>query len=213
MYWTLTNAATNLKRRAHRRKKRGRLRFPALWLMTDEDRLPNPAIALAHLPRGAGLILRHYNAAGRVAIATQLSRLCRHRGVMLLIAGDWRLASHVGAAGVHLAEHAARAGLPAGGRLWRRENCKLLTVAAHGNKGLRRAVELHATAAILAPIFKTASHPGRAPLGLTRAAALIRQTAVPVVALGGINTSTIRGLRHSGCAGVAGIGLALPPNA
>ncbi len=212
MHWTLANAAANLKRRAKKRERPRGLPLPALWLVTDESRLPDPMAALAQLPRGAGLILRHYGVADRTLLAKRLAAACRRRGVALLIAGDWRLAASVGAAGVHLGEHAARRGLSSGGSLWLRLSRKLLTVAAHGPRGLRRAVQLNAAAAVLAPIFKTASHPSRIPLGIARAAALVRKTSVPVLALGGVTASTIKGLQHSGCAGVAGIGFAYPPN-
>lgn len=212
MNFKLTNAAANLKRCAKSKSKERRL--PAIWLMSDAQRLPEPAAALALLPRGAGLILRHYEVANRAAMAKRLSILCRRRGIALMIAGDWRLAASVGAAGLHLAEHMARLGPPPGARLWRRRvhkynNTKFLTVAAHGGASLRRAQALHASAAILAPVFATASHPGRAPLGALRTAALVRQTKGPVLALGGITTATIGRLCASGCVGVAGISFAV----
>lgn len=212
MHPTLTNAAANLKRRANIRDQAGSGRLPALWLVTDERRLADPESALARLPRGSGLILRHYGAGDRLGLASRLAVACRRRGVVLLIADDWRLAARVGAAGVHLPEHAARRGLAAGGRLWRRGFRKLLTVAAHGAAGLRRAARLRATAAVLAPIFKTASHPERAPLGAIRTAALTRRASVPVLALGGVTAKTIQCLAHSGCAGVAGISMVLEAN-
>jgi len=205
---TLTKAAANLKRRAHRRLNLLRM-LPSLWLMSDETRLPDPALALASLPRGAALILRHYGAADREALARRLASLCRQRGIALVVAGDWRLAAKVGAAGVHLPEHLARAGLPPGGRLWLRDTRRLLTMAAHGGAGLRRAQRLKASAVLLAPTFATASHPGREALGATRSAGMIRKVRVPVLALGGITPATINALRNSGCAGVAGIGFAL----
>jgi thiamine-phosphate pyrophosphorylase len=201
---TLTKAAANLKRRA---QKRGGKELPAAWLMTDDKRLPDPASALAALPRGSAVILRHYDAPGRAQLARKLAAACRRRGLMLLIAGDWRLAAAVGAAGVHLPEHQARRGLAPGGRLWCR--ARLLTAAAHGHRALRRAEALGAAAAILAPIFKTASHPGRASLGTARAAALIRTAGIPVIALGGVTAATVNGLRATGCAGIAGVGFAV----
>src|SRR4051812_18344269 len=121
---TLAKAAANLKRRAVRRAHQP---MPAVWLMSDATRLPDPAAALSGLPRGAGVILRHYGAADRAGLADRLARLCRARGLVLVIAGDWRLAARVGAMGVHLAEHAARRGPTPGARLWRRAKARLLT--------------------------------------------------------------------------------------
>ena len=205
----LTKAAANLKRRAAKPERRKAL--PSLWLLTDEKRLPDPAAVVASLPRGAALVLRHYGVANRDTWALRLAALCRRRGVALIIAGDWQLAAKVGAAGVHLPEHAARRGLPPGGRLWLRSSKGLLTMAAHSAAGLRRAQYMKATAAMLAPIFATASHPGRAALGAVRTAALVRAVRLPVIALGGITPATITALRDSGCAGVAGIGFAFVP--
>lgn len=202
---TLANAAANLKRHSSRRHNP----LPTLWLMTDEHRLPNPKSVLATLPRGTGLILRHYGAPDRAVLARELAAACRCRGIILVIAGDWRLAADVGAAGLHLAESLTRQGPPAGARLWQRRSRRLLTVAAHGSCGLRRAAAVGASAALLSPIFPTVSHPKRSPLGVMRAAGMIRRSPLAVIALGGVTRQTVRRLRGSGFAGIAGIGFAL----
>ena len=200
---TLSKAAINLKRRA--RKK-----TPALWLMSDETRLRDPGAAVAALPRGSAVVLRHSGAGNRQDLAMRLAVLCRQRGLILMIAGDWRLAARVGAAGLHLGEQAARRGLSPGARLWRRRGRLLLTVAAHSEEGARRARALDASAIMLSPVFVTASHPERRPLKHTRLAAIARNTAVPVIALGGITAANVARLSQSGCAGIAGIGFAIP---
>ena len=202
---TLSKAAANLKRRARQSTKA----LPAIWLMSDEARLPDPEKALAALPRGSAVILRHYGAPDRTALAKRLAAQCRKHGLVLVIAGDWRLAAQVNAAGLHLAEHAAQRGPAAGARLWRRHKQRLLTIAAHGDASARRAQILKASAMLLSPVFTTPSHPDRRPLGHTRIAALTRAAAVPVIALGGVMASNIGRLRHSGCAGIAGIGFAV----
>jgi thiamine-phosphate pyrophosphorylase len=200
---TLANAARLLKRRA----RRANPAMPTLWMVTDERRLADPTVAISALPRGSGVILRHYGVPNRAAIAKRLAGLCRRRGIVLLIAGDWRLAATVGAAGLHLAEHAARLGLAPGGRLWVRG--RVLTMAAHGGPGITVAARRGATAAVLAPVFTTASHPGREALGRLRTRCLVRRARIPVIALGGINARTVNALKHSGCAGIAGVGFAL----
>lgn len=201
---TLSKAAANLKRRA-----RGAAVLPYIWLMSDEKRLADPVSAAATLPRGAAVILRHYTTPDRTALAERLAQICRRRGLKLFIAGDWRLAAAVDAAGLHLAEHAARRGPEAGARLWLKR--KWLTLAAHGPESLRRAQCFDAAAVLLSPMFTTASHPDRPPLGPVRVAAMARAARTPVMALGGITARNINRLRHSGCAGIAGIGFALMP--
>ncbi len=199
---TLANAASKLKRRGRNH------RLPALWLMTDPDRAPDPAAQVARLPRGAVVVLRHYGHPEKVSIARLLARLCRARGLILVVAGDWRLAAQVGASGIHLPEHMARHGLSAGGRLWRRAGRRLLTIAAHGEVGLRRASALKASAAVLAPVFPTRSHQSQVALGPRRFGMITRTARVPVIALGGVNEKTMPALMTSGCAGIAGIGFA-----
>src|SRR5206468_2169139 len=105
-------------------------RLPPLLLLTDARRLTDPLPAAARLPRGAGVVLRHYGEPGRAALAARLARLARARGLKLIVAGDLALARAVGAHGLHLPERAPR---PPGAR----PRGFLLTVAAHSLPALR----------------------------------------------------------------------------
>lgn len=179
-----------------------------MWFLTDEMRTQDVAAVVRTLPRGAGVILRHYDAPNRATLARTLALLCRARGLTFVVAADWRLAASVGADGLHLPEYTARAGLSSGARIWRRQRRGLLTVAAHGPRGLARAFALAADAALLSPVFPTRSHPGRAALGLTRAAGLVRSARVDVLALGGMTPLHMAHVGAAGFAGLAGIGFA-----
>ncbi len=184
-------------------------RLPPLLMLTDDVRLPDPLAAAARLPAGAAVVLRHYGrpAPERRALGRALAALCRRRRLRLLVAADWRLAAAVGADGLHLPEGLARGGAGLAAALaWRRQGGRLLTVAAHGAAGLTRARRLGADAALLSPVFATASHPGARPLGPVRFAALCRAAGLPVYALGGVAAATAPRLRGSGAAGVAAIG-------
>jgi thiamine-phosphate pyrophosphorylase len=174
-------------------------RLPPLILMTDAERLADPAEAVQALPRGNAVILRHYGDPGRAALARALARLCRFRGLIFLVASDPLLAAAVQADGLHLPEHLV-------GRLgWRRRRPGwLITAAAHSAAGLRAAAEAGVDAAILAPVFASPSRPGRA-LGPLRFAALAGASALPVYALGGVTAPEVRRLVGSGAAGVAGV--------
>jgi thiamine-phosphate pyrophosphorylase len=188
--------------------------LPLLILVTDEARLPDPAAAIRRLPPGAAVILRHYGAPDRAALARRLAALCRQRGVRLLIAGDWRLAIAVGADGVHLPEAAARRGPAAWGRGGPRRPGFLITAAAHSPAALERAARAGADAALLSPVFPTASHPGATGIGVVRFAAWCRKAPLPVYALGGIDRRTARRLAGAGAAGFAFLGaLAAAPRA
>jgi len=174
--------------------------LPALWLVTDTLRLPDPVAAAARLPRGAGVLFRHYDHPARAALAGRLAALCRHRGLVFLVAGDARLATQVRAAGLHLPE--ARMKEATGGAA---RGCGLTTAAAHSRAALSRAAALGLDAVFLSPVFATRSHPGRAGLGAAGFARLARGARLPVYALGGITPANAHALTASGAAGVAAI--------
>lgn len=187
------------------RRLNSRSRLPPLILVTDAARLPDPLAVAARLPAGCAVLLRHYEDAGRLALGRRLARLCRARRLPLLVAGDVGLAAALRADGVHLPEGLARSGAAAA-RLWARRRGGLLTAAAHSRAALRRAGTLGADAALLSPVFPTASHPGAPTLGPRRFARLARGARLPVYALGGVTAARLAALRHSGAAGIATVG-------
>ena len=199
MAGTLAEAAAGLKRAAGSP-------LPALVLMTDSARLADPLPAAHALPAGSAVILRHYGAPDREALARRLAALAHRRGLRLLVGGDPALARRVGAAGVHLP---ARAAARARSVRWRAE--WLVTAAAHSPAALGKAAAAGADAALLSPVFATASHPDTRPLGPHRFAALARASALPVYALGGIAPARTRLLQGSGAVGIAAIGGLVPP--
>ncbi|MGE5503331.1 MAG: thiamine phosphate synthase [Actinomycetota bacterium] len=184
----------------------GKRRLPPLLLVTDATRLPDPMAAAARLPPGSGVVLRHYDAADRPQLARRLAAVARQRRLALLVAGDWRLAAAVGAAGLHLPEGLARHGVLAPLLGWVRRRGALLSIAAHSPAALARARRLGAAGAVLSPVFATRSHPGAPVIGPLRFSAWIRRAGLPVHALGGIGTATAARLKHSGAAGLAAIG-------
>ena len=181
---------------AYARHRRSPL--PLLWLFTDARRLPDPRPAVSRLPRGmAGVVLRHDGEPGRAALGRDLARLCRARRLVLVVAGDTRLAAALHA-GVHLR----------GGR-WpgpRRRRGTLVTSSAHGFADLRRARAAGAGLVFLSPVFPTLSHPEARVLGPVRWSHLALASPVPVAALGGVDGSNLRRLAMPVCRGVGAIG-------
>jgi len=175
----------------------------ALVAVTDEARGGDPLALAARLPKGSMLIFRHYGIKDRAALALKLAVLCREKHLKLMVAGDLVLAMKA-RAGLHLPDGMAKLASPRI-RLWQRRGGSL-TAAAHGRPGLRRAAELGAVAALLSPVFATRSHPGAKPLGSYAVRRLAREAKLPVVALGGIDRTSILGLKSAPIAGVAALG-------
>lgn len=155
--------------------------MPERFLFTDERLGDALWAAVAALPRGSAVVLRDYTRADRAALAMRLRRLTRRHGLLLLVAGDARLARRVGADGVHRPAHGLK-GRPFGVR----------TAAAHGRRELVAARRFKAALAFLSPVFATASHPGAPALGRVRFGLAARGARVRVAALGGMKSWRFR---------------------
>jgi thiamine-phosphate pyrophosphorylase len=175
--------------------------LPALVLMTDEKRLPDPLAAARALPKGSAVVVRHTKPRARAKLASDLSGIARECGLILLVAGDAELADDVDANGLHLSEACLQEAAH-----WRTRHPQwLITVAAHSAQALRHAGLAGAHAAFLAPVFPTTSHPTRSALGPCRFVTLARAAALPVYALGGITAANVGRLAHARAAGIAAV--------
>ncbi|WP_076068971.1 thiamine phosphate synthase [Sphingomonas montana] len=163
---------------------------PTLWLMTDPRMGEALWPALARLPRGAGVIFRHYGVPGRRALYDRVRRIARARGLVLVLAGTPRQAIGWRADGVH--------GVKVG-------PARLRTVGAHDRAEVMRAARLGADCVLVSPVFATRSHVGGAALGRVRFGMLARGARMPVIALGGVGARAARGLAALGARGWAGI--------
>jgi thiamine-phosphate pyrophosphorylase len=175
---------------------------PRLWLFTDATRLQDPLPAASRLPRGrAGVVFRYGGAPDRLALGQELARICRERRLVLVVAGDTRLAAQLGA-GVHLR----------GGR-WpdSRRSKGFVTSSAHDTAELRRAHRAGARLVFLSPAFPTKSHPGASGLGPARwgLTARRRPAGLALAALGGVDGRRVLRLPRA-CSGVGAIGALAP---
>lgn len=170
---------------------RRRYPLPRIWLMTDERIGDALWDALERLPRGSGVVFRHYALApaARRALFARVAAVARRRRLMLVRAGARPLGR--AEAGVHGAGRASRPGLR--------------TRPAHSRREAVVAIRAGAGALFVSPVFATRSHPGARPLGRLRFGLLIRGLGVPVIALGGIDSKRARGLRGLGIHGWAAI--------
>lgn len=167
-------------RRATPAQARNGLALPRALFVTDPSRTGDIAGIASRLPRGFGLIWRHFGAPDRHATGRKLARICRQRGVILLVSADPALAARIGAAGVHWPEAMLKGA--------RRRHVHLIeTASAHSAGAIHRAHRLGVDAAILSPVFPSRSPSAGKPLGPLRFRQLVRAARIPVYALGGLN--------------------------
>jgi len=171
--------------------------LPALWLISDAR---NDAVlegAIAALPRGSGLIYRHYHLPPRERLARfrALRQAARARGHVVVLADSALTAQAWGADGIYGAPRA----------LWPRRAGLLHLATAHDLAELGLAARLGADAALLSPVFATRSHPGGGTLGPVRFRLLARQARLPVIALGGMTRHQARALRWQRWAAIDGL--------
>lgn len=172
---------------------------PRLWLLTDRRNDAGLEAAIARLPRGSGIIFRHYHLEGpaRRARFAALARLARRKGHRIVLAGDIRTARRWGADGAY--------GPP--GRMARRPGL-LRLATAHGLGELGEARRAGADAVLLSPVFPTRSHPGAEALGPVRFRLLALHAAMPVIALGGMAPAAARRLAWPRWAAIDSLGMA-----
>jgi len=176
--------------------------LPALILLTDDERLPDPLASAAALPRGSAVILRSRSDAKRYALAAPLREVAWQNDLFFLVADDPQLAMKVQANGVHLPEK--RAHETAHWRALRPD--WLITCAAHSERDVLHAKTFGANAVLLSPVFATKSHPNRAPLTQIRLRFIAANVSIPIYALGGIDAHNVARLQGAPLAGIAAIG-------
>jgi thiamine-phosphate pyrophosphorylase len=172
--------------------------LPALLFFTDPARTPDPEAVAARLPRGAGVVYRHFGAPDGEAQARRLLAIARERGLKLLVGQDAALARRIGADGVHLPERLAHraAALKRANPRW------IVTSAAHSLAAARAS---QADAVVLSVAFPSRSPSAGAALGPIRLAARVRAAGRPAYALGGVNMKTARRLSDAGLVGLAAV--------
>lgn len=152
--------------------------LPRLWLMTDERMGEALLDTLRRLPRGSGVVFRHYSLgrAERQDLFDKVERIARARRLMLLIGGQ---------------DHGRKRGA--------------ITAPVHSIPERITAERNGARLIFVSPVFATASHPNAKPLGRLGLGRIMRGSQVPVIALGGMDAKRARSLAIMGIHGWAGI--------
>lgn len=180
------------------------LALPATYAITHAAEIGVPAqLAQVDAALAQGVKLIQVREAGltpevRQSFARQAVQRAHAYGARVLINGDQDLARSVGADGVHL---------PAAQLLAAAVRPDLPWVAAsvHNEEELAKAEALGLDFVVLGSVQATASHPAAQPLGWPAFEQLIRETALPVYALGGLGLDDLAQAQQAGAQGVAGI--------
>jgi len=165
--------------------------LPTIWLISDARNDALLEAVLRRMPRGGGLIYRHYHLppGERRARFCALARIAWARGIRVVLAGDMARARAWGADGAYGAAGVIGPGGP---------GLRLATV--HSLRDIRRAGR--ADAVLLSPVYPTRSHPGGKVLGPLRFRLIAARSHVPVIALGGMDATRGRGLRWAAIDGL-----------
>jgi thiamine-phosphate pyrophosphorylase len=152
--------------------------LPRIWIVSDAR---NDAVlerALLRLPRGSGLVFRHYHLAAqeRRKRFASLKRIARRSQHLVALSAHPTTARRWGA-------DAAYGPL----RLLAQGPAVLRLITAHSMREIAQARRARANAVLLSPAFPTRSHPGAKVLGPLRFRLLAKCAGVPVIALGGMN--------------------------
>jgi thiamine-phosphate pyrophosphorylase len=188
--------------------KRKRIIHPVDWgfyLVTDSRLLGDRAllqIVSAAVDGGAKVVqYRDKDASTRCMVETAwaMVRLCREKGVCLLVNDRVDVALAVDADGVHVGQEDMPAGLAR--RLIGPD--RLLGVSVHDTAEINQAERDGADYVSLSPIFATPTKPDhQEPLGLDGIRRLAAASRLPVVAIGGIHRNNAAQVIRAGAVGI-----------
>lgn len=192
------------------RPVRARLACGPRWLITPEPeasnceawlsrwlpalRLPEPPDLISVRTKSLGETERAHFAAQALAAARRVSST-----VILLRHTDHPISELHGFDGAHFSQSAARACTQ------RRPAAQLLAISTHDSDELDHAERIGADLVCLGPVHSTASHPEATPMGWPAFAALTRNRALPVYALGGVAIDQLPLAQQQGAHGIAAI--------
>ena len=183
------------------------IRLPSTYLITGTD----PSRRRSFLARLESALLTGHRLVqlrapqlpdrAYLALARDAQTLCHRHGARLLVNASPQLAARVGADGVHLNSRRLMAlgHRPLPGGQWVAASC-------HNLAELRRADELGLDFVVLSPVLPTLSHPRTPALGWEAFQSQVAQVALPVFALGGMETAMLERAQRHGGQGIAAIG-------
>ena len=170
--------------------------LPHIWLVSDARNDAALDSVLERLPRGSGLIFRHYHlppGERRVRFA-ELVRIARRRRHAVALSAEVATVRRWGASAAYGAPSQLARGAP-----------MLRLVSVHSLREIAMAHRARADAILLSPAFATRSHAERAALGPLRFRLVAARALVPVIALGGMTARRARRLGSARWAAIDGL--------
>ncbi|MBU0630815.1 MAG: thiamine phosphate synthase [Candidatus Margulisbacteria bacterium] len=131
-------------------------------------------------------------------LAKRISPLARKHGAIFILNDYWDLVEQVGADGVHLGQEDI-AKLTVGKVREKIGDDKIIGLSTHSLEQAIRGAKLGADYISCGPIFKTPSKPLGKPVGLKLLKKVLKAVQVPVVAIGGIDSSNYQDIVKTGC--------------
>ena len=160
---------------------------PRIWLFTDQRNDERLERTILQLPRGSGIVFRHYHLdeTSRRKRFESVRKLARRRGHILFLAGSPTLSMRWRADGVY-------------GRTSSRSQTRRLplSVPVHNAREIHQANRAGAALVFLSPIFATRSHPGQRPLNPLQARHLAALSRGAVIFLGGMGRRLYRSRKN-----------------
>jgi 8-oxo-dGTP diphosphatase len=129
-------------------------------------------------------------------LATRAVELAHAHGARVLVNADMSVAQRAGADGVHLTSAQLE-------RIEQRPALELIGASCHDAAELARAQALGVDFAVLGPVLPTPSHPGVPGIGWDGLADLLRGSALPVYALGGLQSADLETACRCGAHGIS----------
>jgi len=165
--------------------------LPPVMFLTDETRTPNPLATVQRLPKGWGVLYRHFGGTDSMTSGRELANCARQRGLFFSVSSDISLARKLGADGIHIPNS----------RLPNTRRSSLgdfvITTSVHSPSELRRAIRFGVNSLFVSPIFESLSPSAGKSLNIFGLRGYIQKTNVDIFGLGGISASNCQRLNTS----------------
>tara|TARA_Y100000590_G_scaffold169214_1_gene193842 strand:+ start:902 stop:1534 length:633 start_codon:yes stop_codon:yes gene_type:complete len=180
-------------------------KLPKVIIIFDDKSFDEKKFLKLKLPKNSAFLFRSYEIKKRKKIAKELLKFCKMKKVKLLIGSDIKLAVDINADGIHFPEYMIKKNKINWSDIKNAKSTKklIITTAVHNEKSLKKTENLDIDAALLSPVFPSKSHPNSKSLGIKKFSKIVKNTKLPIYALGGINIKNVKSLIDTDIIGYA----------